>query len=65
MTDTAAWTGESLERVMHAALEQGDVKGVHAALSVMATVDPRRAERLLSTLRSALAIARIGDVDHD
>lgn len=60
VTDTAATPdGATLERVMREALRVGDVKGVHAALSIMATTDPIRAERLLGTLRGALAVARI------
>lgn len=51
------WTGEVLEQVFHAALGKGDIRGVEAALTVMAGVDPRRAQRLYDDLKTAHAIA--------
>lgn len=51
------WTGESLEQVFHAALGAGDIKGVEAALTVMAGVDPRRAQQLFDDLKFAVRFA--------
>jgi hypothetical protein len=50
-------TGEQLQDVLAAALHQGDMRGVDAALTVMATVDPRRCERVMETMRLGLALA--------
>ncbi len=50
-----------LERIFHAALKAGDVKGVESALTLLATADPRRARRLYDGLESALEI--VGALD--
>lgn len=47
---------DTCERIFYAALKEGDIKGVEAALRVMAPQDPQRAQRLLDSLRDALAI---------
>jgi hypothetical protein len=52
------WDADTLERIVHAALADGDIKAVEAALTLMAPRDPHRAQRLLDDLREALAIAR-------
>lgn len=48
---------DTCERIFYAALKAGDAKGVEAALRVMAPQDPRRAQRLLDSLRDAVDIA--------
>ncbi len=45
------------EQIIHEALRTGDMKGVHAALLVMAVQDPHRAESLLLQVQVRLAIA--------
>lgn len=52
------FTADQCERLFHAALAAGDARGVEAALTVMAPQDPYRAERLLNSIRMALAICR-------
>lgn len=54
------WTPDRLEAAFHAALSDGDGKGVDAALRVMATVDPKRAQQLFDMTKAALTIARSG-----
>lgn len=51
------FTPDVLEAVFHKALSEGDVKGVEAALTVMAGRDPARMVRLADQLRAALTIA--------
>jgi hypothetical protein len=46
--------------MLHAALEQGDVQGVVAALRVMVTIDPQRAAALYDELSLAVDIAIAG-----
>lgn len=48
---------DKLEEIFHAALQQGDAKGVEAALTLMSGCDPRRAARLFDDLKTALAVA--------
>ncbi|HZM84350.1 MAG TPA: hypothetical protein VFC19_52185 [Candidatus Limnocylindrales bacterium] len=48
---------DDLERVFHAALAAGDARGVEAALTLLAPLDPRRAQRLFDDTKRALAIA--------
>ncbi len=48
---------DTLEAIFYAALKAGDARGVEAALTVMAPIDPYRAERLLNAVRAGLAIA--------
>lgn len=48
---------DTCESIFHAALARGDIKGVEAALTVMAPQDPRRAELLFNTLKLGLALA--------
>jgi hypothetical protein len=52
------WTPEALEQAFMAALGKGDVKGVESALTVMCSIEPRRAIQLWDELRDALAVAR-------
>jgi hypothetical protein len=49
------WTPDALERVVMAAVEAGDARGVEAALTVMAPMDPHRAQRLFDELKAAAA----------
>lgn len=51
------FTADELEQLFHAALEAGDTRGVEAALTVMATKDPHRAQRLFDETKRALAVA--------
>lgn len=53
---------EVIERIFHAALAKGDVKGVHAALTLMASADPNRAQELLDAVELGLHMANGGDV---
>lgn len=46
-----------LEKIMRAALRDGDVKGVAAALTLLALADPQRAELLRDTLLVGIALA--------
>jgi uridine phosphorylase len=50
-------TPDQLEQVFHAALKEGDARGVGAALRLMAVQDPGRAQRLADALDTALKIA--------
>jgi hypothetical protein len=50
-------TGEQLQAALIAALNKSDMRGVEAALTVMATVDPHRCERVMETMRLGLALA--------
>lgn len=45
------------ERLFHAALAAGDIRGVEAAVTVMTPQDPHRAGELLDMLRMAAALA--------
>ncbi len=47
-----------LEQIFHAALKAGDARGVEAALTVMAPLDPHRAERLFEATKAGLAMAQ-------
>lgn len=58
--EPALWDAEALERVMRAALREGDVQAVVAALRLMAPLDPGRAQELLDTLQLGLALAGRG-----
>ncbi|MGV8847606.1 MAG: hypothetical protein ACOH1Y_09860 [Propionicimonas sp.] len=51
------YTADQLEQIFHAALKAGDIKGVDAALLVMATIDPLHAQRLLKSLQVSVALA--------
>jgi hypothetical protein len=63
-TNRPAWADDPvvLERIFHAALKEGDVKGVHAALRLMAGCDPHRAQELLDAVELGLHVANGGDV---
>jgi hypothetical protein len=60
MTADTAWTRDpdTLEKIFHAALSQGDTRGVEAALTLMAVCDPHRTRKIINELRDALAVAR-------
>lgn len=49
---------DNCERIFHAALAAGDMRGVVAALEVMAPQDPERADRLYKTVELALRMTR-------
>ena len=50
------FTPDVCERIIHSALEAGDVKAVHAALILMAPQDPDRAQMLVDTLKLGIAL---------
>jgi hypothetical protein len=54
-------TADECEKIFHAALGQGDVKGVHAALLILAVQDPRRAEALTRATRTTLSLIEAVD----
>lgn len=56
----ALLTPDQLEEIFHNALGSGDAKGVEAALMLLVTKDPRRAEKLFELTRTALTIVRAG-----
>lgn len=64
MSDTAAPrpTPEQCEQIILAALREGDIKGVEAALICLAVQDPHRAEELIDTLEIALYLIATGAV---
>jgi hypothetical protein len=51
-----SFTADELEWMFRSALRDGDIRGVEAALTVMAGQDPRRAQRLFDETRAALAV---------
>lgn len=51
-------TADQLSDVVIVALNVGDMEGVVAALRVMAVVDPRRADEMLSAIELGLAMRR-------
>ena len=51
------YSPDDLERIFHASLAAGDTRGVEAALTLLAHLDPRRAQRLFDDTKRALAIA--------
>ena len=53
-------SADDVERLFHAALSDGDPRGVEAALRLMAVKDPHRARQLLDATRTALAIVGAG-----
>jgi hypothetical protein len=58
-TDPREWTAAQLEQVFHAALEDGDTKGVEAALTLLSGKDPARAVRLYEDLTFALRVVEV------
>lgn len=54
------FTPDQCEEIYHAALGAGDIRGVEAALTVMAVQDPHRAQRLMDLTRMALIVAEAG-----
>lgn len=52
------WTADELETMFHAALADGDVRGVEAALSLLARVDAHRASDLYDALKVGVALAQ-------
>ncbi len=51
-------TADQLSDVVIVALNVGDMESVVAALRVMAVVDPRRADEMLSAIELGLAMRR-------
>lgn len=51
-------TPDVLEQIVHQALQNADLKGVHAALTLMAPQDPERAQSLLDTIQLGLNLGR-------
>ena|SRR6266480_7048085 len=56
----AALSADDCETLVHACLKDGDAKGVDAALRLLTTKDPRRAQTLFDTIRLGLDIAAVG-----
>ena len=50
------WTADELETFFRIALKTGDAKGVEAALTLMCSVDARRAVELYDDLKTGIAI---------
>lgn len=55
-TTPPTFDADTCEQIFHAALAAGDIKGVEAALTVMAPQDPHRAQGLLDMLHVGLAL---------
>ena len=53
------WTPDVCERVFHAALDTGDMKGVEITLRLLAVRDPERAQRLIDSCHIALALTEV------
>jgi hypothetical protein len=53
----AALTADDVERIFHASLERGDMRGVEASLRLLAVKDPHRAQDLMDLCRMALIVA--------
>lgn len=53
----AELTADQCEEIFHAALRRGDARGVEAALTLLAALDPRRAASLFDQIRLALSVA--------
>lgn len=47
-------TADECERIFRAALGQGDMRGVEAALLILAVQDPRRADTLMKDVKAVL-----------
>jgi hypothetical protein len=64
VTERPAWASDPvvLERIFHKALEDGDAKGIHAVVRLMAFCDPHRAQELLDAVNLGLHMANGGDV---
>lgn len=56
----AALTAADCELMVHGALRAGDVKAVFAAMRLLVTKDPHRAEVLLDVIKVALEVAKSG-----
>jgi hypothetical protein len=59
------FTPDDCVKIFHAALQTGDARGVEAALTLLAVLDPHRAQNLLDTARVAVAIAQAADVPEE
>jgi hypothetical protein len=61
---TRAWADSlspgDCELIVHAALRAGDVRAVVAAMRLLASKDPRRAEALLTVVQVALDLDKAG-----
>jgi hypothetical protein len=53
---TAPWDAGTLVKVIERALKDRDFKAVTAAIKVLATVDPHKAQDVLDTIQAGLAI---------
>ncbi len=54
-------TAEQCEETFHAALRERDIRGVEAALLVLAVQDPHRAQDLFETTKVALELIDAAD----
>lgn len=59
-SDPLTWDADALERVIHAALRDGDMEAVAAALRLLIVKDFARGERMYDTLQLGLALAGRG-----
>lgn len=57
----AALSADQVEQIFHAELGKGDIRGVEAALRLMAVKDPHRAQELMDLCRMALVVADARD----
>ena len=57
MADEWAKDPATLELLFHAALGDGDTRGVEAALRLLAVADPHRCRELIDLTRMALIVA--------
>jgi hypothetical protein len=54
------WDADTLIKVIGEALRNADFKAVEAAIRILATVDPQRAQDVLDTIQAGLAIQEAG-----
>lgn len=55
------FTPDECEQIFHAALGAGDIRGVEAALTLLAVQDPHRAQHLVDLTKMALMIREAGE----
>jgi len=57
---TGQWDADTLVKVIGEALRNTDFQAVEAAIRILATVDPQRAQDVLDTIQAGLAIQEAG-----
>lgn len=66
MSSALDLSADQLELVYYETIRRADWKGWEAALGLLALKDPGRAERLLNTTKTVVAVARlVGDNQED